>query len=84
MSTAQKLYEAGLITYMRTDSVTLSNDAKSSIVEKIETKYGNKYVNLRDYKIKTNLLKKHMKQLGQQILMLRKSHLIMINKDCMS
>ena len=52
MSTAQKLYEAGLITYMRTDSVTLSNDAKSSIVEKIETKYGNKYVNLRDYKNK--------------------------------
>jgi DNA topoisomerase-1 len=52
MSTAQKLYEAGLITYMRTDSVTLSNDAKSSIVKKIETKYGNDYVNLRDYKNK--------------------------------
>ncbi len=52
MSTAQKLYEAGLITYMRTDSVTLSNDAKSSIVEKIETKYGNEYVNIRNYKNK--------------------------------
>ena len=52
MSTAQKLYEAGLITYMRTDSVTLSNDAKSSIVKKIETNYGNDYVNLRDYKNK--------------------------------
>ena len=56
MSTAQKLYEAGLITYMRTDSVTLSNDAKSSIVEKIETKYGNKYVNLRDYKNKKKIV----------------------------
>ena len=52
MSTAQKLYEAGLITYMRTDSVTLSNDAKSSIVKKIETNYGNDYVNLRNYKNK--------------------------------
>ena len=52
MSTAQKLYEAGLITYMRTDSVTLSNDAKTSIVQKIETKYGEDYVNTRDYKNK--------------------------------
>ena len=52
MSTAQKLYEAGFITYMRTDSVTISSEAKSSIVKKIETKYGNDYVNLRDYKNK--------------------------------
>ena len=52
MSTAQKLYEAGLITYMRTDSVTISNEAKTSIVKKIETKYGDDYVNLRDYKNK--------------------------------
>ena len=52
MSTAQKLYEAGFITYMRTDSVTLSNEAKSSIIKKIETKYGNDYVNPRDYKNK--------------------------------
>ncbi len=52
MSTAQKLYEAGLITYMRTDSVTISNDAKTSIVQKIESKYGENYVNIRDYKNK--------------------------------
>ena len=52
MSTAQKLYEAGFITYMRTDSVTLSNEAKSSIIKKIEAKYGNDYVNPRDYKNK--------------------------------
>ncbi|MFL2634114.1 MAG: type I DNA topoisomerase [Candidatus Marisimplicoccus sp.] len=52
MSTAQKLYEAGLITYMRTDSVTISNDAKTSIVQKVESKYGEDYVNTRDYKNK--------------------------------
>ena len=52
MSTAQKLYEAGLITYMRTDSVTISEEAKSSILSKIENKYGDSYVNLRNYKNK--------------------------------
>jgi len=52
MSTAQKLYEAGLITYMRTDSVTISEEAKSSILSKIERKYGDSYVNLRNYKNK--------------------------------
>ena len=52
MSTAQKLYEAGLITYMRTDSVTISEEAKSSILSKIESKYGDSYVNPRNYKNK--------------------------------
>ena len=52
MSTAQKLYEAGLITYMRTDSVSISEEAKSSILSKIESKYGDSYVNLRSYKNK--------------------------------
>lgn len=52
MSTAQKLYEAGLITYMRTDSVTISKEAKSSILSVIESKYGNSYVNPRNYKNK--------------------------------
>ena len=52
MSTAQKLYEAGLITYMRTDSVTISEEAKSSILSKIDSKYGDSYVNLRNYKNK--------------------------------
>ena len=52
MSTAQKLYEAGLITYMRTDSVTISEEAKTSILSKIESKYGDSYVNLSNYKNK--------------------------------
>ena len=52
MCIRDRLYEAGLITYMRTDSVTISNEAKSSIVQKIESKYGENYVNLRNYKNK--------------------------------
>ena len=40
MQTAQKLYEAGLITYMRTDSVNLSNDAITNIRELIVSRYG--------------------------------------------
>ena len=36
MTVAQRLYEAGFITYMRTDSVNLSNDAMSSIKQEIE------------------------------------------------
>ncbi len=44
MSTAQKLYEAGLITYMRTDSVTISDEAKDSIINKIKSKFGENFV----------------------------------------
>lgn len=43
MSTAQKLYEGGYITYMRTDSTTLSEDAVKEIGEYIVEKYGEKY-----------------------------------------
>ena len=52
MSTAQKLYEAGLITYMRTDSVTISNEAKESIINKIKSKFGDKFVYSRDFQNK--------------------------------
>ena len=40
MQVAQRLYEAGLITYMRTDSVNLSNEALTSAKEAIEKNYG--------------------------------------------
>ena len=40
MSVAQKLYEAGLITYMRTDSVTLSDQALDSAANAIASNYG--------------------------------------------
>jgi len=43
MQTAQKLYEAGHITYMRTDSVTLSNTALQSIEKAISKKFGSNY-----------------------------------------
>jgi DNA topoisomerase I len=54
MSNAQRLYEAGLITYMRTDSMNLSEQAISSIEKLINTKYGKEYLNLTRYKTKTS------------------------------
>ena len=53
MTIAQRLYEAGLITYMRTDSVNLSNEAKSASKEAIEGLYGKQYSNPRNYKGRT-------------------------------
>jgi DNA topoisomerase-1 len=53
MRLAQDLYEAGYITYMRTDSTTLSQDFKSQIHEYISTSHGQKYVKSRIYKTKT-------------------------------
>ncbi|MFC7356672.1 type I DNA topoisomerase [Jejudonia soesokkakensis] len=53
MTIAQRLYEAGLITYMRTDSVNLSNDAKAAAQKEIETSYGSNYSKPRNYKGKS-------------------------------
>ena len=53
MTIAQRLYEAGLITYMRTDSVNLSNDAMSSIKNEIEKEYGESYSTPRSYVTKS-------------------------------
>ena len=44
MRTAQNLYEAGHITYMRTDSVHLSNDALADLRGQIQSEYGKEYV----------------------------------------
>ena len=52
MIIAQKLYESGKITYMRTDSVNLSSTAKDQIKEEITRNYGEKYLQLRNYKNK--------------------------------
>lgn len=53
MTIAQRLYEAGLITYMRTDSVNLSNDAKSAAEKEIIASYGKEYSKPRNYKGKS-------------------------------
>lgn len=44
MTTAQKLYEHGFITYMRTDATNLSNEAVAEIREYIKNEYGDKFL----------------------------------------
>jgi DNA topoisomerase-1 len=53
MSAAQSLYEGGHITYMRTDSVMLSEDALTSIEQEINKRYGSDYSNRKTYKSKS-------------------------------
>ncbi|MFR9652435.1 MAG: type I DNA topoisomerase [Rikenellaceae bacterium] len=53
MSVAQKLYEQGLITYMRTDSVNLSQQAIAQCKEEITKNYGENYSASHNYKTKT-------------------------------
>jgi DNA topoisomerase I len=53
MTIAQRLYEAGLITYMRTDSVSLSEDAKNAAKNEILNSFGINYSQPRNYKGKT-------------------------------
>ncbi len=53
MMVAQKLYESGKITYMRTDSVSLSGTAMAMAKEEIERSYGAKYVKLRKFTTKS-------------------------------
>jgi len=53
MMVAQKLYEAGKISYMRTDSVNLSDEALSNAKNVITTDFGKKYSETRKYKTKS-------------------------------
>ncbi len=53
MSIAQRLYEAGLITYMRTDSTNLSNVAIAQISHIVEKKYGKEKLQIRKYATKS-------------------------------
>uniref|UniRef100_UPI00404939E0 type I DNA topoisomerase n=1 Tax=Fulvivirga sp. TaxID=1931237 RepID=UPI00404939E0 len=54
MSVAQKLYEAGIISYMRTDSVNLSEEAINGAVSEIKKEFGDNFVNVRHFKTKSN------------------------------
>ena len=53
MLVAQQLYEAGFITYMRTDAVTLSDLALADAKKEIESLYGSKYAKTRKYVTKS-------------------------------
>ncbi|MBL7781081.1 MAG: type I DNA topoisomerase [Saprospiraceae bacterium] len=54
MSVAQKLYEEGFITYMRTDSTNLSESALQAMGDEIVKQYGPRYHHLRRYKTKND------------------------------
>ena len=54
MSVAQRLYESGLITYMRTDSVNLSETARDAARRSILDHYGENYSNPKQYTTKSN------------------------------
>lgn len=53
MKVAQTLYEAGHITYMRTDSFNLSNDALGEIGRVVEAQFGNEYHQVRKFTTKS-------------------------------
>ncbi len=53
MQVAQRLYESGKITYMRTDSVNLSGLALNMAKKEIENLFGKEYIKTRQYKTKT-------------------------------
>ena len=55
MDVAQKLYEAGLITYMRTDCPNMSKEAIDSAKQYIIDKYGNEYSDSKNYQSKNGL-----------------------------
>jgi len=53
MLVAQKLYEAGKISYMRTDSVNLSDEAVTGASRQITSAYGKEFVHTRKFKTKS-------------------------------
>jgi len=53
MVVAQKLYEAGKISYMRTDSLNLSDEAVAGATKQINSAYGKEFVHVRKFKTKS-------------------------------
>jgi DNA topoisomerase-1 len=54
MVVAQKLYEAGKISYMRTDSLNLSDEAVQGATKQIGSAYGKEFIHIRKYKTKSS------------------------------
>jgi DNA topoisomerase I len=54
MTVAQKLYEAGKISYMRTDSVNLSDEARNGAMSQIQSAFGKEFVQPRQFKTKSS------------------------------
>ena len=54
MTVAQKLYEAGKISYMRTDSTNLSQDAINAAASEISRSFGDDFVKTRQYRTKSS------------------------------
>ena len=53
MQAAQKLYEAGHITYMRTDSTSIARSAQAQIIKQVEKEFGAQYVEAKVFKTKS-------------------------------
>ena len=67
MTLAQRLYESGKITYMRTDSTNISDEATNQIKNFVVEKFGQKFFSPRSFSKKIQKMpKKHMKLLGLQ------------------
>jgi DNA topoisomerase-1 len=84
MMYAQKLYEAGKISYMRTDSTSLSEEAIEKAKNAITDQFGAQYVQTRQYKTKTNLLKKRTKPFVRPISRLLLLVQTSVRNACMS
>ena len=54
MASAQKLYQEGKITYMRTDSTTLSGQAIAAAADYIKSRFGEEYSQVRQFKTKSS------------------------------
>ena len=67
MRIAQKLYESGLITYMRTDSMNLSTLCLDTAEPVIAERMGANYHKRRNYHTKSRVRKRHTKQFVPQI-----------------
>ena len=82
MMLAQRLYEAGYITYMRTDSTSLSQDAVQSSRSFIESKYGKKYLpeTAKVYGSKQNAQDAH-EAIRPSDVTIQASHLTALERD---